>query len=313
MSLEGKPAIVSLDAQGAPASVQLLNPPPGTAADDFFAVIQSMCRSADGQNTPLAVVSQFGDTDRISLWNGASGEFTTHLADLFLAGACQGGVITLDEGRYLYVVGGHPARLLGVAPHTLISAADYMGVTDPAVDVRFTGISTDSLTEFSATMLFVTPQEGSTEVIYTRTNATPFTNDVNPLEVNNDTYVSPLDALLVINWLNSSKSRTLDLSSPVPPAFMDTNGDLYISPIDALRVINHLNLSGTSGEGEAPAALLGQAAGGDDLKSVAETPLDLASASLPSPLPDAAARMKSFFSWALDRHRKMGLVKRICG
>ena len=73
---------------------------------------------------------------------------------------------------------------------------------------------------------------------------------------------------------------------------MDADGDFCITANDVLVIVNHLNLLsslGTSGEGEAPAALLGQAAGGEDLKTVAETPFDLASASLPSPLPNAGA------------------------
>jgi hypothetical protein len=52
--------------------------------------------------------------------------------------------------------------------------------------------------------------------------------------VNNDGYVSPLDALLVINALNQPPA---DLTSSV----LDVNGDRHLSPLDALLVINKLN------------------------------------------------------------------------
>ena len=50
--------------------------------------------------------------------------------------------------------------------------------------------------------------------------------------------LSPLDALLIINLLNSN------LSSPMlaATAYFDTSGDGVVSPIDALLVINALNL-----------------------------------------------------------------------
>lgn len=81
----------------------------------------------------------------------------------------------------------------------------------------------------------------------------PHQNALNNLDVNGDRFVSPIDALLIINDLNVSGSR--GLQSPAVPrgpeiAFIDTSGDGFISPIDALLVINLLNTSG-QGEGEA--------------------------------------------------------------
>ncbi len=50
--------------------------------------------------------------------------------------------------------------------------------------------------------------------------------------------VSPLDALLIINLLNSN-SNSLTLAATT---YYDTSGDGVVSPIDALLVINALNL-----------------------------------------------------------------------
>ncbi len=62
----------------------------------------------------------------------------------------------------------------------------------------------------------------------------------NPLDVNNDGRVSPLDALLIINRLNSQLDRNLPPQLGVDK-FIDVNLDDLVSPIDALMVINELN------------------------------------------------------------------------
>jgi hypothetical protein len=73
-------------------------------------------------------------------------------------------------------------------------------------------------------------------------------NASNPADVNDDGDVSPLDALLVINYLNNVGGGNVPAGNP--PPFIDVSGDNQISPVDALIVINKLNQRG-SGEGEA--------------------------------------------------------------
>jgi hypothetical protein len=70
-----------------------------------------------------------------------------------------------------------------------------------------------------------------------------WTNPQMALDVSNDGELSPIDALLVINDLNTSGPRQLPApqSGEAPPPFLDTSGDGYVTPIDALRVLNHLN------------------------------------------------------------------------
>ncbi len=89
-----------------------------------------------------------------------------------------------------------------------------------------------------------------------------FTNNNNPLDVNNDGFVSPIDALAIINSLNSGGSRALNSGSGEGEAgshmFVDTNGDGFLSPIDVLNVINFLNDSShgaLAGEGEGSGSL----------------------------------------------------------
>ena len=83
----------------------------------------------------------------------------------------------------------------------------------------------------------------------------PWQNTDNPLDVNADTFVTPLDALLIINLLNLNpgiSDNPLPLPKPgfEPPPYYDVNGDGYVAPIDAAIVINWLNLGEGEGEGE---------------------------------------------------------------
>ncbi len=73
------------------------------------------------------------------------------------------------------------------------------------------------------------------------------------LDVNADGFISPIDALLVINFLNLNGPATAVGNIPDPPPYRDTNGDNFITSNDALLVINYLNLNGNGrpgGEGE---------------------------------------------------------------
>ena len=73
----------------------------------------------------------------------------------------------------------------------------------------------------------------------------PFHNPLIPLDVTRDWMVTPRDALVVINDLNSGGSRTLDANAAGgnsgPDAMIDTNQDGRVTPLDALLVINALN------------------------------------------------------------------------
>ncbi|GIW98672.1 MAG: hypothetical protein KatS3mg111_2005 [Pirellulaceae bacterium] len=84
-------------------------------------------------------------------------------------------------------------------------------------------------------------------------------NPVNRLDVNQDSYVTPLDVLLVINAINRNGSRPLprpSLLGSLPAPFYDTTGDDYLQPLDALLIINHLNRR-VGGEAEFTAEFAG--------------------------------------------------------
>lgn len=77
----------------------------------------------------------------------------------------------------------------------------------------------------------------------------PHQNPVMNLDVNADGFVTPIDALLIVNFLNTTGSTSVE-GLPSPPPYRDVNGDNSITPIDALIVINELNQSSGGGGGE---------------------------------------------------------------
>ena len=75
----------------------------------------------------------------------------------------------------------------------------------------------------------------------------PWQNQTNRFDVNNDGAVSPIDALLIINDLNVKGARTLTAADSSPP-FVDVDGDGNSAPIDVLQVINAIEVSLSEGE-----------------------------------------------------------------
>ncbi len=100
-----------------------------------------------------------------------------------------------------------------------------------------------------------------TFVIRVMENETPFHNDNNPYDVNQNGEVTSFDALLVVNYLNTYGPGPVGKGDP---GFgYDVNGDGYVTALDALLILNELARlhghdgtvgSGEAGEGEQPPA-----------------------------------------------------------
>jgi len=75
------------------------------------------------------------------------------------------------------------------------------------------------------------------------TSQRPWHNADNPLDVNDNGGVEPLDALIIINKLNVEGPHKLPppQAGDPPMRYYDCNGDGEVGPIDALNVINYLN------------------------------------------------------------------------
>ncbi len=76
-----------------------------------------------------------------------------------------------------------------------------------------------------------------------------------PRDVNHDNLVTPLDALWIINAMNTTGSRALPKTRDegVVAPYFDVNRDAHATPLDALWIINYLNQQ-PAGEGEQASA-----------------------------------------------------------
>ena len=92
--------------------------------------------------------------------------------------------------------------------------------------------------------------EGEVEDNFVRINRNPHQNPNNRYDVNNDTFVSAIDVLQVINYINSTGGGPLPINRAAPP-YLDVDGDASVGPLDVLAIITFINsnLSPTGGEG----------------------------------------------------------------
>ncbi|HND55350.1 MAG TPA: dockerin type I domain-containing protein, partial [Pirellulaceae bacterium] len=82
-------------------------------------------------------------------------------------------------------------------------------------------------------------------------------NPLQPLDVDADGTVAPIDALQIVNRLNSPQYDALHARLPIlphrsaPARYLDTNGDRFLAPSDVLAIVNHLNAQAAgAAEGE---------------------------------------------------------------
>jgi len=81
-------------------------------------------------------------------------------------------------------------------------------------------------------------------------------NFLNPMDVNADSSINPIDVLLVIDRLNAQGSSPLTSVNPTQNQWVDVNGNGILDPLDVLGIIDYLNQStwglseSNGGEGE---------------------------------------------------------------
>ena len=81
-------------------------------------------------------------------------------------------------------------------------------------------------------------------------NDSQWHNYAMPLDVDQDKDVSPLDVVIIINYLNSNQNTNLaSVTPPTPRIYIDVDEDQFVSPLDVLMLINYINQR-SSGEGE---------------------------------------------------------------
>jgi VCBS repeat-containing protein len=86
-------------------------------------------------------------------------------------------------------------------------------------------------------------------------------NPIQNLDVDADGFISPIDALIVINFINFNGSSVSVVGLPDPPPYRDVNGNNVIEPLDVLSVINYINNRRNGGAGEGAGEGEGESAG----------------------------------------------------
>ena len=72
---------------------------------------------------------------------------------------------------------------------------------------------------------------------------TPHHNDANPYDVDGDGFLTPLDPLIIINYINNNGVGPIEEPGEGESALpdLDVDGDGEVSPLDILILINRLN------------------------------------------------------------------------
>ena len=142
-----------------------------------------------------------------------------------------------------YTIVSSDDRFIVSGEDLIIAPGKFVGETDPlqmVVPVVVTEVGADS-------------KSYTLDVSLTRIpNKNPWQNRLNPLDVNREKGPDPLDALAVINALNSGGVSRLPFPRPASTLSLpdyDVDGDGTINPLDVLAIINFLNTK-ASGEGE---------------------------------------------------------------
>ena len=119
------------------------------------------------------------------------------------------------------------------------------GATSQTVTVTPTMVTTVSADKtFSVVLSHVSGGTlGSSVATGTIEEHSRWENDTLPEDVNNSATVTAIDALIIINYLNSTGAGALPIDKPAgtPPFYLDENGDGLVTAIDSLRVINYIN------------------------------------------------------------------------
>jgi hypothetical protein len=112
---------------------------------------------------------------------------------------------------------------------TFAAKPNASGAATVAVTLQDNGGTANNGRDTSATQTFT----------ITVTKPHPLHNTARPLDTDDDTFIAPLDALLIGNYLNNLRFGGVPPTSG--PPYFDTSRNNQISPLDALLIINHLN------------------------------------------------------------------------
>jgi hypothetical protein len=177
------------------------------------------------------------------------------LGDLFLGTDVSGTMTQPAPGQLIYTADSlvgtsrFPAGTVGdLLTLTVTIAAD--AAVGPAAFNLLAGLSHSRTGVYDADLqeLVLNPPltDAATDlgdgVVTVDDGRTPWHNGANPYDVNGDGFVTPLDALVLINYLNASAAGGVPPENAALRAlYGDVNDDSFCTADDVLAVINRLN------------------------------------------------------------------------
>ncbi|MFV1967959.1 MAG: GDSL-type esterase/lipase family protein [Pirellulaceae bacterium] len=138
----------------------------------------------------------------------------------------------------------------GVHPHTLLQAGManvYLTAFNIGYDAGFDLFSEQQMVTMAGLTYGGQDTFGVDYVDYVVPPNAMWQNPQEPLDVDGNTYIVPLDVLNIINELNDPQYTDAEGRLPLPPPpdvlppYFDVNGDRFCTPIDALAIVNFLN------------------------------------------------------------------------
>lgn len=199
------------------------------------------------------VVDGLGET-RLVKWNQQGGpvdeSVDTDIWTLQSSGSAM--LVDTEQSKAVILHDAALASLLGVPSDQPIPSQQINVIADRG----FTNSSFTEVVEHDGELfLGVIATDSSGAIVHGLVAATlssfpsPWKNYQQPEDVSQNGLVSPTDALLIINHLNSQGGRPLTANDLNMENLLDVNGSGSLSPVDALLVINLLNRRRV-GEGE---------------------------------------------------------------
>jgi hypothetical protein len=100
------------------------------------------------------------------------------------------------------------------------------------------------------TLIAVSLRDGTVLTKSTRIHiikdSTPYHNDQDPADVDGDGMITPIDALVIVNYINNHGPGAIKPEGEGPVPNLDVDGDGMVTPIDILIIINLINENSNS-------------------------------------------------------------------
>jgi hypothetical protein len=148
-----------------------------------------------------------------------------------------------------------PGRIVNGLNTAVVFGVPADAVTDRPVAARFR-LSSDQAAIGSPLGEAI---DGEVEDWMVTIGKNPYTNPNNKYDVTGDGFVSPIDVLQIVNYINAGFPSRPTLPPAAVPPYLDVNGDGFINALDVLAVIDFINsnINGGTGSGEGEGSSVG--------------------------------------------------------